>query len=68
MFKNDHYDAREPVPAARAQGWEFAHLISERIAHFLSKNEQMSDLLKKMSDLLIFGERNERFAHMAHFL
>ena len=35
------------------QGWEFAHLISERIAHFLSKNEQMSDSLKKMSDSLI---------------
>ena len=29
------------------QGWEFAHLISERIARFLSKNERMSDLLKK---------------------
>ena len=35
------------------QGWEFAHLISERIARFLSKNEQMSDSLKKMSDSLI---------------
>ena len=35
------------------QGWEFAHLISERIACFLSKNEQMSNSLKKMSDLLI---------------
>ena len=23
------------------QGWEFAHLISEQIAHFLSKNEQI---------------------------
>ena len=29
------------------QGWEFAHLFSERIARFLPKNEQMSDLLKK---------------------
>ena len=35
------------------QGWEFAHLISERIARFLSKNERMSDSLKKMSDSLI---------------
>ena len=67
MFKNDHYDAREPVPAARAQGWEFAHLISERIAHFLSKNERMSDSLKKMSDSLIFGEQPERFAHDRSF-
>ena len=28
------------------QGWEFAHLISERIARFLPKNERMSDSLK----------------------
>ena len=51
------------------QGWEFAHLISERIARFLSKNERMSDLLKKMSDsltLLIWFERNERFTQIAH--
>ena len=27
------------------QGWEFTQLISERIAGFLSKNEQMSDSL-----------------------
>ena len=27
------------------QGWEFAHLIFERIARFLSKNKRMSDLL-----------------------
>ena len=33
------------------QGWEFAHRVSERIAHFFAKNEQMSDSLKKMSDL-----------------
>ena len=25
------------------QGWEFAHRFSERIAHFLPKNERMSD-------------------------
>ena len=49
------------------QGWEFAHLISERIARFLSKNERMSDSLKKMSDSLIFGERPERFAHDRSF-
>ena len=35
------------------QGWEFAHSISKRIARFLSKNERMSDSLKKMSDSLI---------------
>ena len=35
------------------QGWEFAHLISKRIARFLSKNERMSDWLKKMSNSLI---------------
>ena len=35
------------------QGWEFAHLISEGITRFLSKNEQMSDFLKKMSDSLV---------------
>ena len=35
------------------QDWEFAHLISERIARFLSKNEQMSNSLIKMSDSLI---------------
>ena len=38
---------------AKIQGWEFAHLISERIACFLSKNEQMSTSLKKMSYSLI---------------
>ena len=56
---------------ALKQGWDFAHLISERIARFLSKNELMSDSLKKMSESLIrsiYGERNERFAHIAHFL
>ena len=36
-----------------SQGWEFAHLISEQIACFLSKNERRSDSLKKMSDSLI---------------
>ena len=35
------------------QGWEFALVISERIARFLSKNEPMSDSLKKMRDSLI---------------
>ena len=53
------------------QGWEFAHLIFERIARFLSKYERMSDSLKKkerFTHSLIFGEQNERFAHIAHFL
>ena len=35
------------------QCWEFAHLIPEQIAIFLSKNERMSDSLKWMSDSLI---------------
>ena len=46
----------------KTQGWDFAHRFSERIALFLQKIEQMSDLLKKSSDLLIrsfFGERPE---------
>ena len=55
-----------------SQGWEFAHLISERNARFLSKNEQMSDLLirsffvSEMSNLLtslISSKRPERIAH-----
>ena len=37
------------------QGWEFAHLISEGIARFLSKNERMSNLLKKMSNSFILS-------------
>ena len=35
------------------QGWEFAHLISERIIHFLPKNDRLRDSLKKMSNSLI---------------
>ena len=35
------------------QDWEFPHRFSERIAHFLPKNERMSDSLKKMSNSLI---------------
>ena len=42
----------QPGPG-EIQGWEFAHLISEQIAHFLSKNERMSASLKKMSYSLI---------------
>ena len=40
-------------PVTVSEGWEFAHRFYERIAHFLHKNEPMSDLLKKMSNLLI---------------
>ena len=40
-------------PIKVLKGWEFAHLISERIARFLPKNERMSDLLKTMCDSLI---------------
>ena len=66
------------------QGWEFAHLNSEWIAHFLSKNERMSNSLKKMSDSLIrsflvsemsdsltsliSSERSEQIAHGRSFL
>ena len=50
------------------QGWEFAHRFSEQIAHFLRKNERMSDSLKKISNLLIFGEQHEQFAHGRSFL
>ena len=42
-----------PLLGTPYQGWEFAHLISEPIARFLSKNEQMSDSLKQMSYSLI---------------
>ena len=66
------------------QGWEFAKLISEQIAHFLSKNERMSNSLKKRGDSLIHSflvsemsnsltslissERPERIAHGCSFL
>ena len=55
----------------KIQGWEFAHLISERIARFLSKklaNEQFTQKNEQFTHSLIFSERNERFAHIAHFL
>ena len=53
-----------------SQGCEFAHLISERIARFLPKNEQMSNSLEKkmrFTHLLIFGEQPERFSHDLSF-
>ena len=53
------------------QGWEFAHRFSEQIAPFLSKNEQMSDLLKKMSDSLIRSFLVSDLSYsltLAHFL
>ena len=43
-------------------GLGIAHRFSERIARFLLKNERISDLLTS----LIFGERPEQFAHIAH--
>ena len=36
-----------------SQGCEFAHLISERMARFLPKNERMSNSLEKKRDSLI---------------
>ena len=50
------------------QGCKFAHWFSEQITCFLWKNEQISNSLKKTSDLLIFSERPERFAHGLLFL
>ena len=44
------------------QGWEFAHLISERIARFLSKNERFAQNNEQFTHSLIFGELPERFA------
>ena len=41
------------VMFAYPQGWEFAHRVSEQIARFWPKNEQMSDSLKKTSDSLV---------------
>ena len=61
----------------RKQGWEFTHWFPERIARFLRKNEQMSDLLKKTSDLLkkqairsffVSNLSNSAFAHGCSFL
>ena len=52
-------------------GWEFAHWVSEQIARFLRKNEQMSDSLKKTSNLLIcsFLVRDlSDWLTIAHFL
>ena len=48
----------------RKQGWEFTHWFPERIARFLRKNEQMSDLFKKTSDLL----KKQAIRPFAHFL
>ena len=47
------YDAILGSKTGVQQGWEFAHRFSQQIARFLPKNEQMRDLLKKMSDSLI---------------
>ena len=55
------------VKKQKMQGWEFAHQILEQIACFLPKNEQMSDSLKKTSNLHIFGEPPEGFAHDRSF-
>ena len=40
------------------QGWEFAHLISKQITRFLSKNERMSDSLKKICSFLVSKTSN----------
>ena len=82
MVYNVHCTVRGFI-IGHLQGWKFAHGFSEGIAGFLQKREQKSDSLKKMSNSLIclflvsnlsdsltsliFGERPERFAHIAHF-
>ena len=50
------------------QGWEFAHLFSERIACFLLKMSEgaIHSKNERFTHLLIFGERPERFTHIAH--
>ena len=45
------------------QGWEFAQGFSEQIAH--GHSFLVSDLSDSLT-LLIFGERPERFFHIAH--
>ena len=54
-----------PLPGLGIRSFDFRANRS-----FLSKNERMSDSLKKnerFTHSLIFGERNERFAHITHF-
>ena len=53
---------------SKLQGWEFAHWFSEGITRFLRKTDQISNFLKKTSNLLIFGEWPERFAYGCSFL
>ena len=60
--------ARVGKGVSNEEGWEFTHRFSKQITRFLQKNEQMSDLLKKTSDSLIFGERPEPIAHCCLFL
>ena len=50
MSWSEAYQAKGDI---ENQGWEFAHRFSKQIAHFLPKNQQMSDSLKKISDSLI---------------
>ena len=50
------------------QGWEFPNRFSERIAHFLQKNEQMAQKNEQFAHSLIFGERPERITHGRSFL
>ena len=61
MSWSEAYQAKGDI---ENQGWEFAHRFSKQIAHFLPKNEQMSNalirsfLVSDLSDLLT----------IAHFL
>ena len=52
------------------QGWEFAHWLFKRFAHFLWVKERESDSLVKKSEslpLLFCHERPERIAHSREF-
>ena len=60
MLKYDKYVLLGVIVEFEHNVFKFAHLISEQIARFLSKNE-------RMSDSLIFGEQSERFAHDRSF-
>ena len=49
------------------QGWEFAHRFSKRIARVQKlANERFGQKNEPFAPSLIFGERPERFAHIAH--
>ena len=59
------------IKAGLTSGLGIRSLFSDRIKHFLRKNEQMSDSLKKnvqFAHSLISGEQPKRIAHSCSFL